>query len=197
MTARDRILDAAAQVLRESGFVGATTKEIARAAGLSEAMIYKVFVDKTDLFLGVLKERSPGIGMVGDLDARTGKDLRVTLRTVAADLLAFYLETFPMAASLFSDPDLLVRHRAALRVRGVGPEAVVVAMTQWLDTERRAGRIEPVVPTATVADLLVGACFHRAFLTRFGGETIGLAAGRRFAADTARAAEALLAPTGR
>ena len=197
MTARDRILDGAAEVLRESGFVGATTKEIARAAGLSEAMIYKVFADKTELFLGVLKERSPGVGVVMNLDARTGKDLRVTLRAIATDLLVFYLATFPMAASLFGDPDLLVRHRAALRVRGAGPELVVAAVTRWIEAERRAGRIAPVVPAATVADLLVGACFHRAFLVRFAGAPPNTAADRRFAADTARAAEALLAPTGR
>jgi AcrR family transcriptional regulator len=196
VTARDRILDAAAEVLHRDGFVGATTKEIARAAGLSEAMIYKVFADKTDLFMGVLKERGPSIGVLADLDARTGKNLRTTLRTLAADLLTFYLSTFPMAASLFSDPELLVRHRAALRLRGAGPESVVAEITRWLEVERKAGRVAPVVPSATVADMLVGACFHRAFLVRFGGEPIRHEVGRRFAADTARAAEALLRPTG-
>lgn len=194
MTARDRILDAASEVLHRDGFVGATTKEIARTAGLSEAMIYKVFEDKTDLFMGVLKERGPSIGLLADLDSRSGKDLRATLRTLATDLLTFYLGTFPMAASLFSDPDLLGRHRAALRLRGSGPEAVVAEITRWFDAERRAGRIAPVVPTSAVADMLVGACFHRAFLVRFSGEPLTQAATRRFAADTARAAEALLIP---
>lgn len=195
MTARDRILDAAAEVLHRDGFVGATTKEIARTAGLSEAMIYKVFQDKTDLFMGVLKERGPSVGVLADLDSRSGKDLRATLRLLTGDLLTFYLGTFPMAASLFSDPDLLVRHRAALRLRGAGPEAVVAEITRWFDAERRAGRIAPAVPTATVADMLVGACFHRAFLVRFGGQPVSVTASRKFAADTARAAEALLLPS--
>src|ERR1700733_13336135 len=59
---RDRILDAAAHVMRTRGFARTTTKEIARAAGYSEATLYKHFLDKTDLFLAVLKERLPSLG---------------------------------------------------------------------------------------------------------------------------------------
>ena len=59
---RDRILDAAAHVMRTRGFARTTTKEIARAAGYSEATLYKHFQDKTDLFLAVLKERLPSLG---------------------------------------------------------------------------------------------------------------------------------------
>ena len=59
---RDRILDAAAHVMRTLGFARTTTKEIARAAGYSEATLYKHFQDKTDLFLAVLKERLPSLG---------------------------------------------------------------------------------------------------------------------------------------
>ncbi len=58
---RDRILDAATHVMRTRGFARTTTKEIARAAGYSEATLYKHFQDKTDLFLAVLKERLPTV----------------------------------------------------------------------------------------------------------------------------------------
>ncbi|HEX4258089.1 MAG TPA: helix-turn-helix domain-containing protein, partial [Streptosporangiaceae bacterium] len=44
---RDRILDAATHVMRTRGFARTTTKEIARAAGYSEATLYKHFQDKT------------------------------------------------------------------------------------------------------------------------------------------------------
>jgi AcrR family transcriptional regulator len=66
VTARERFLDGAAEVLRSRGFAAATTKEIASAAGLSEAMLYKVFRDKVDLFLGVLTERLPRVALVRD-----------------------------------------------------------------------------------------------------------------------------------
>ena len=41
---RDRILAGALQVVREKGVVAATTKEIARAAGISEALVFKYFL---------------------------------------------------------------------------------------------------------------------------------------------------------
>ena len=67
---RDRILDAAAHVMRTRGFARTTTREIARAAGYSEATLYKHFQDKTDLFLAVLKERLPSLrGTLGALSA--------------------------------------------------------------------------------------------------------------------------------
>jgi len=65
MSARDTILDAAAQVMREKGLARATTKEIARTAGYSEALLYKHFADKQEIYLAVLHERIGGL-----MDAR-------------------------------------------------------------------------------------------------------------------------------
>ena len=42
---RDRMLDAAYTVMRTRGLARATTKEIAREAGFSEAALYKHFED--------------------------------------------------------------------------------------------------------------------------------------------------------
>ena len=53
------MLDAAAHVMRTRGMARATTKEIAKAAGYSEAALYKHFRDKTEMFLAVLTERVP------------------------------------------------------------------------------------------------------------------------------------------
>ena len=58
---RDRILDAAADVMTRLGLAKATTKEIARAAGCSEALLYRHFREKEEIFLGVLKNRLPNL----------------------------------------------------------------------------------------------------------------------------------------
>ncbi|MFF5422601.1 TetR/AcrR family transcriptional regulator, partial [Streptomyces misionensis] len=57
--ARVRIVDAAHQLMLTIGLARATTKEIARAAGCSEAALYKHFASKEELFVTVLKERLP------------------------------------------------------------------------------------------------------------------------------------------
>lgn len=191
MSSRDRILDGAAEVMRARGLANTTTKQIARAAGLSEAMLYKVFRDKVDLFLGVLTERLPRTADLTDGDI--GRDpLPAGLRRLAGEVLSFYLESFPIAASVFSDPDLLTRHRQALHERGAGPHLVVEGVAAHLAAEQRAGRMGPAVKPAVVAELLVGACLHRAFLVRFAGETATPDHIRRFAADVVAALEPAL-----
>lgn len=57
--ARVRILDAAHALMLSVGLAKATTKEIAKAAGCSEAALYKYFASKEELFISVLAERLP------------------------------------------------------------------------------------------------------------------------------------------
>jgi AcrR family transcriptional regulator len=47
---RDLILDAAVRVFAERGFHGATTRELAKAAGVSEALMFRHFPSKEDLY---------------------------------------------------------------------------------------------------------------------------------------------------
>jgi len=47
---RERILTAARQVFTNNGFAGATTRAIARAAGITEAVLYQHFSSKQDIF---------------------------------------------------------------------------------------------------------------------------------------------------
>ena len=63
--ARVRIVDAAHELMLTIGLARATTKEIAKAAGCSEAALYKHFASKEDLFVTVLKERLPKLGAAG------------------------------------------------------------------------------------------------------------------------------------
>ncbi|MCP9982568.1 TetR/AcrR family transcriptional regulator [Actinomadura madurae] len=53
---RERILAAAVTVIRARGIVAATTKEIARSAGVSEGSLYNHFANKTALFAAALAE---------------------------------------------------------------------------------------------------------------------------------------------
>ena len=48
------LLDAATEVFRETGYDGATTKEIANRADCSESLLFRYFVDKRGVFEAVL-----------------------------------------------------------------------------------------------------------------------------------------------
>jgi AcrR family transcriptional regulator len=166
---RARILDAAAALLGDIGLARTTTKEIARAADCSEATLYKYFRDKEEIFVRVLRERAPRLSdTLVELSRHAGQgEVRSRLTEVARLAVAFYRESFPMAASLFASPELLAAHRRRLAEDGAGPHEVTRHLAAYLAAEQRLGRIAPDVDPAAAATLLVGACFHRAFLERF------------------------------
>jgi AcrR family transcriptional regulator len=53
---RRGVLDSACQVFSKSSYRGATTSEIARAAGITEPILYRHFGSKRDLYLACLDE---------------------------------------------------------------------------------------------------------------------------------------------
>jgi len=159
---RDRILDAAAELMRTRGIIRATTKEIAKAAGLSEATLYKHFRDKEEMLLDVLRERMPGLPRV-DVVPGTGS-VGGNLATLARATSDFYQETLPMLGSLLSEPQLMAAHRESLRKYGAGPQHAVARFTDYLRAERDLGRVSADADPDTAAALLVGACFQQAFL---------------------------------
>ena len=170
-TTRARILDAAAQVMGTIGLARATTKEIARAAGYSEATLYKHFVDKRELFLAVLAERMPGlIGRLKRLAGEVGEgDVRARLIDVAYQAVAFYEQGFPMLASMFAEPELLAGHRRELAAVGAGPHLANETLAAYLRAERELGRVGPWIDPEAGAAMLLGACFQHAFLAAFAG----------------------------
>lgn len=166
---RDRILDAAAEVIAKHGLARATTKEIARATGLSEAMLYKHFEGKHDLFLHVLLERLPALSTaITALPGRVGEStVQLNLEDVATAAIDFYIAGFPMATSMFSEIALLKAFQSWLAERDTGPHEPVNAVARYLQAERDIGRVRPEADATAAAALLMGACFHRALLLRF------------------------------
>ncbi len=67
MSARDRILAAAAELFVRHGFHGVSTREIAKHSGVNEITIYRIFVSKQALFFEVLDAELGGLYLRGDL----------------------------------------------------------------------------------------------------------------------------------
>ncbi|MCR2783534.1 MULTISPECIES: TetR/AcrR family transcriptional regulator [unclassified Microbacterium] len=164
---QDRILDAAARVMRERGLARTTTKEIARAAGCSEALLYKHFADKQEIFVRVLGERMPPVRITSDM---VGKDsVAGNLERIVEQLLAFYVQSFPIAASIFSSHDLVTAHRESMHARGVGPHMPALMVRNYLEAEADAGRIARDADAEAIATALTGAALYQAFLAAFSG----------------------------
>ncbi|WP_329079935.1 MULTISPECIES: TetR/AcrR family transcriptional regulator [unclassified Streptosporangium] len=171
---RVRILDAADELMRTIGLAHTTTKAIARAAGCSEAALYKHFESKSELFVFVLKERMPRFApLLVELETggpRDEDDIEETLVEIARQTATFYASSFPIGASLFSDPVLLRRHGEELARLDLGPHKPLDALTAYLGRQRAAGRVRADADPAAAAVLFLGACFHRAFMRSFAGD---------------------------
>ncbi|GGL42962.1 TetR/AcrR family transcriptional regulator [Nocardia jinanensis] len=185
MSTRERILDAAADILRTRGVVHATTKEIAHATGVSEPTLYKYFGDKERLLLAVLRERLPGPARVGVVPG--DGDVAANLTELARAALDFYRQSIPMLGALLADPRRMAAHRAVMGEHGAGPEKAVGAFAAYLTAERELGRIAADTAPDDIASLLVGACFHEAFLDYYSGAADGPADSRDTAAGLVRA----------
>ncbi|MET8628340.1 helix-turn-helix domain-containing protein [Kitasatospora sp. NPDC004669] len=164
---RARVLDAAARLIGTVGLVRATTKQIAREAGCSEAALYKHFRDKEEIFVRVLRERAPRLAAaVAELPERAGQGtVREHLEAVVVVAVPFYRQSFPMAGGLLASPELLAAHRRKLDK--AGPHHVSSHLADYLRAEQQLGRVAADVDPDAAAMLLIGACFHRAFLEVF------------------------------
>lgn len=173
MGTREEIVAAAARIMREQGYARATTKQIARAAGFSEAALYKHFRDKTEIFLSVLAERLPGLDLLlTTLPERAGEQtVAENLTEFARTAIDFYVESFPIAMSLFSSQDLLATHRTRVAELGGGPHLPGRRLADYLKAEQRLGRLSTDTDPVPAAALLLGACFQQAFLVNFSGAT--------------------------
>jgi len=86
---RRQIIEAAATLFSRKGFRGTTTREIAKAVGVSEAMLFKHFVTKEELYAAIIEAKSH-VGRLMDTvveAAKRGDDAEV-LRTLAREMIA-------------------------------------------------------------------------------------------------------------
>ncbi|MGE0459902.1 MAG: TetR/AcrR family transcriptional regulator [Vicinamibacterales bacterium] len=55
---RQQLIDTATRLFAQRGFSGTTTRQIARAAGVNEAIIFRFFPHKDDLYAAILEQKS-------------------------------------------------------------------------------------------------------------------------------------------
>src|SRR4051812_6819290 len=144
---RERILTAAVSVMRERGVTGATTKEIARVAGVAEGSIYNHFANKTELIAASMAQVAGGVrDAVARLHGRVGEaSVEDNLTELAEAQIRFYTDLLPITGPVLGDRDLLDWLRRGGPHQGEGPPpgpAIGHAgLIGYLEAERAAGRL--------------------------------------------------------
>jgi AcrR family transcriptional regulator len=158
-TLRRRIIEAADTLIREHGLAGATTREIARAAGCAEGSIYVHFEDKIDLVIAVIVEREPYFAELMELPSRAGEDtVEANLVPWVEELLKLVRDNQPIFYALMGDRSVFVRFKERLRERETGPVAVFGAAATYIRAEQELGRLDERAHPDVVASILIGAC---------------------------------------
>ncbi|SEB40566.1 TetR/AcrR family transcriptional regulator [Paenibacillus sp. GP183] len=172
MELRDKIIEAAEQVIRTNGLSKTTTKEIARIAGCSEGSLYNHFQSKEDLFIQIMKRHlQVYLAVLLKLPGRKGtRTVKENLEEIALAALNFFHLSIVMTASMFTEPDFLARHRQDFQQRNEGPHRSNEIVTIYVLAEQKIGRVNSDINPRSMADLLLGACFQHAFHLQFLGE---------------------------
>jgi AcrR family transcriptional regulator len=167
---RRRLVEAAERVIRAKGLGRATTKEIAREAGLAEGTLYLHFADKLDLIRAVQEQLLPAfVNLLIRLPDKAGsRTVEANLTEVAEQAMTLYRDFQAVSAGVFADPELLGRHRKLLRDRGDGPQQAYAPIVAYLQAEQALGRVTVPDPLAT-AVLLLGACQQYVFVEQLIG----------------------------
>lgn len=100
---KDNIIRSAASLFAEKGFNGTKTREVAEKAGVSEALIFKHFPTKEDLYTAILAKESPVPNLLSTLKklAEQEKDEEV-FSAIARTVVGGAPDSYLMRLILFS-----------------------------------------------------------------------------------------------
>jgi AcrR family transcriptional regulator len=166
---RDLLIDTAERLLTERPAGTLTTREIARAAGVSDGVLYNYFSDKNELIVTALVRRY--VRLIQRFDA----DLpEAGTSTVEENLLVFgrravqlHLDGLPIAISLLPAHDLLHRFIDQVHREPEGPQIFAHRMIDYLTAEQELGRV-PKGDLEGITTLFVGAVLVLALTSLMG-----------------------------
>jgi AcrR family transcriptional regulator len=158
---KSKILEAATQLLREKGISGTTTREIARAAGLSDAAIYSHFKSRGDLLNALIPASL--VDYKGSADAflkRIGQGtIKGNLKFFMKLARDFFLEASPKIALILAEPELFNE----LGGRPVKGNKAETFLTDYIRAEQRMGRINDEADAAAIGTIVVATAFYEGF----------------------------------
>lgn len=158
---RHRLIEATADVVRDVGYAGATTKAIAKAAGVSEGTIYRHFSHKHELFLAAaMAPNEDAVQWLLELPGLAGsRTLEQNLREAMQRLATMRHDMAPIETALRADPELSREH-AALMARRLSessgpPGDPPSALEAYLAAEQQLGRVRSDVDPRSLAIVLL------------------------------------------
>jgi AcrR family transcriptional regulator len=160
----DELLRVARELFRAGGHT-ATTRDVARAAGISQAVLYQRFGSKEDLFLRAMTPELPDVEtLLGSYPARSAKD---HVRQIAERLVDFFAAMLPTLLHVHAHPDLNASHLKKWHARL--PFMPIVHALEARLVQMQADRLISTVNAGAAAQTLVAAAHSVALLEAMTG----------------------------
>jgi AcrR family transcriptional regulator len=154
----DEILRRAREVFRKGGHT-ASTRDVARAAGISQAVLYQRFRSKENLFFQSMTPDPPDLEtLLGPYPPRSA---RADLKRIGEGLAAYLASFMPTLLHVLAHPNL--RHNRLVKWHeGLPFQPLVAALTERFMRLRKDGLVGRVDPVASARAFL--AAVHTAAL---------------------------------
>lgn len=168
LVSREEIIAAARDVFVKEG-LGASIRDVAAVAGISEAAIFKRFSTKAALIVAAMAPPTPDLAaLLGPLDQ---DDLRAGLVTTIENIVVFFRDMLPITLPVAMQPDVGL----AAYVEEIGDNPAMAlneALAARLTALINSGRLRKLQPFA-VAGLIVATAHSLALF-----EIMGIHGGR-------------------
>ncbi len=173
LSARDRrqqILEVASGIFARKGYQGATTREIAEEAGVNEALLFRHFPSKENLYWTMLEELCLAGGRrdrMKKILERGGTDFEV-FRAIARDMLARSPRDRELTRLLWFTA--LESHELSARFFNAFVADYFEALAGYIHTRIRQGAFRRTDPLLAARGFLGMAVYHYLIQEFFGGE---------------------------
>jgi AcrR family transcriptional regulator len=167
---REQILRVATHLFARQGYQGTTTKEIARKAGVTEALIFRHFPSKDDLYWAVIQGKikiaGPGEHLREELNA-TGTDIEI-FSSLAAQILDRRAHDQSLSRLLLYSA--LENHRLSHRFFRTYVADYYQVLSDYIRRRIQDGAFRPVDPLLAARGFLGMVIYHSWVQELFGGK---------------------------
>jgi TetR/AcrR family transcriptional regulator len=159
---REQLIRVAMHLFSQKGFRGTTTKEIALAAGVTEAIIFRHFASKDDLYAAILDFKASEVCIEDWLEEPRAyaerRDDEGLFRTLASKILDHYRSDLDfMRLMLYS---ALEGHDLAQNFREKQFTPIHDFLRDYIATRQREGGFRPCNPGAAVCAFIGMPVYH-------------------------------------
>ncbi|MER3473519.1 MAG: hypothetical protein C4335_05680 [Armatimonadota bacterium] len=157
---RQELIDSALHLFAERGYDGASIRNIAHRAGVTEALVYHYFRNKEHLFEEVIKARSFAPVLRRVLSELADAHPSVVLRRVLEEFLDLLWYNASMARMFIVE---FLRNPVCARYFRAMIEENTANLTHYLQEQQKQGVLRADMDAQAVAEMLLGMAFSLFF----------------------------------